>query len=221
MNKERLFRLLGEQDKETLLALLHRAYEFLDRDDCQSIFGEYFQQTPPTPVDGEKLLVDIEQFVAVSRDGYYYEPFMIDSKNFSEVPTETREWFGKMGELLQGCCQLTAQESYQHAVACFGMLYELIEEMEKGEEIVFGDEIGSWMIPGDEKQYLTAYITALAHAATTDAFVDIVIPLARRDSWNSLAGEVYATACRLADPAQREKLDEEIRRLNIRTERWW
>ena len=30
--------------------------------------------------------------------------------------------------------------------------------MERGEEIVFGDEIGSWMIPGDEKQYIAAYI---------------------------------------------------------------
>ena len=49
----------------------------------------------------------------------------------------------------------------------------------------------------------------------------VVIPLARRDSWNSLAGEVYATACRLANADQREKLDEEIRRLNIRSERWW
>lgn len=221
MNKERLFHLLGEQDKEALLELLQAAYEFLDDDDRQSIFGEFVQQTPPTPVDGERLLVDIEQFVTVSRDGYYYEPFRIDSRNFMEVPAETEEWFGKMGELLQDCCQLAAQGAYPHTVAGFGLLYELLEEMEKGEEIVFGDEIGSWMIPGDEKQYLTAYMTALAHIATTDAFVDVVIPLARRDSWNSLAGEVYATASRLANAAQREKLDEEIRRLNIRTERWW
>lgn len=221
MNQERLFRLLGEQDKETLLALLQQAYAFLDEDDRHSVFGEYGQQIPPTPVDGERLLVDIEQFVAVSRGGYYYEPFMIDSKNFMEVLAETEEWFEKMGELLRDSCQLTAQEMYQQAVACFGMLYEVLEEMENGEEIVFGDEIGSWMIPGDEKQYLTAYMTALAHIATTDAFVGVVIPLARRDSWNSLVGEVYTTACRLANTAQREKLDEEIRRLNIRTERWW
>lgn len=219
MNKERLFRLIRKQDRATILALLQTTYDFLDLDDRQSVFGEFVQRTPPVPVDGELLLVDIKHFVVVSRDGYYYEPFMINSKNFMEVPVETEEWFEKIGDLFQGSCQLTAQGAYQHAVACFGLLYELIEEMENGEEIVFGDEIGSWMIPGDEKQYLTAYITAVANTATADAFADVVIPLARRDSRHSFVGEVYATACRLASAAQREKLDEEINRFNIRTVR--
>lgn len=176
MNKERLFRLIRKQDRETILALLQSTYDFLDLDDRQSVFGEFVQRMPPVSVDGKLLLVDIKHFVVVSRDGYYHEPFMIDSRNFMEVPEQTEEWFEKMGDFLQDSCQLTAQEAYQHAVACFGLLYELIEDMENGEEIVFGDEIGSWMIPGDEKQYLTAYITAVAHIATIEAFADVVIP---------------------------------------------
>jgi hypothetical protein len=47
------------------------------------------------------------------------------------------------------------------------------------------------------------------------------VPLAQRDSYQSLTGEVYATACRLANAAQKEKLGAEIKRLNIRTERRW
>ena len=46
--------------------------------------------------------------------------------------------------------QLTAQDNHLHAVACFGTFYTLIAAMEDGEERVFGDEIGSWMMPGDE-----------------------------------------------------------------------
>lgn len=227
MNKERLFHWLREQERETLLGLLYTAYDFLDYDDRKAVFGvhdrpmAHDRQMPPAQVDGERLLADIRQFATRSREGHYYEPFMMDSNNFMDIPEETAAWFEKMGELLQDSCQLAAQQQYQHAVACFGLLYELIDEMERGDEIVFADEIGSWMIPGDEKQYLTAYMAALAQTATPDAFAEIVIPLARRDSRHSLAGAVYATACRLATAAQRAKLDAEIQRHNIRTERWW
>lgn len=220
MNKDRLFQTLSEQDKATLLALLDTAYDLLSYDNRDAVFGKYVREMPPAQIDGEILLADIEQFAALSRDGYYYEPFMIDSKNYRHVPGETEEWFEKMGGFLQDCCQLTAQGEYQQAVPCFRLLYELIEELEDGEEIVFGHEIGSWMIPGDEKQYLTAYITAVSQTTTPDIFADVVVPLARRDSQHSLAGQVYATACRLANSAQKEKLDAEIKRLNIRTERW-
>jgi len=81
--------------------------------------------------------------------------------------------------------------------------------------------MGSWMIPGDEKQYLRAYITAVAQTTNPDEFAAIVIPLARRDSYQSLTGEIYATACRLADVAQKEKLEAQVKRLNILTERRW
>jgi hypothetical protein len=45
--------------------------------------------------------------------------------------------------------------------------------------------------------------------------------LAERDSYQSLTGEVYVTACRLADVAQKEKLEAQVKRLNILTERRW
>ena len=82
------------------MVLLHTAYDFLDHDDRQSIFCKYVQQMQPIPVEGERLLADIEHFATMSRDGYYYEPFMINSKNFMEVPEETEEWFEKMGIFL-------------------------------------------------------------------------------------------------------------------------
>ena len=221
MNKDRLFQTLSEEDATALLELLRNAYNYLSHDDRNTLFGQYVEEMPPVQVDGEALLADIEHFAALSRDGFYYAPIMINSKNFMDLPEETEEWFKKLGDFLQDTCQLTAQEEYLAAVACFGLLFELINEMEAGEEIVFADEMGSWMIPGDEKQYLKAYITAVAQTTNPDEFAAIVIPLARRDSYHSLTGEVYATACRLADVAHKEKLEAEIKRLNILTERRW
>jgi hypothetical protein len=132
------------------------------------------------------------------------------------VPEETEEWFEKLGDYLQDSCQLTTQGDYQVAVTCFGLLNELINEMEDG-EIVFADELGDWMIPVDEKQHVTAYLTALAATATPETFAELVVPLAKRDSWHNCYGRVYETAVSLANDAQKTQLDVEIQRLNIRT----
>jgi hypothetical protein len=217
MNKDSLFQRLREKDAETLLRLLQSAYDFLSPGDREMIFDQYVQEAAPAPVNGELLLSAIEQFAVDSRRRLYYEPFPINSKNFMYVPKKTKAWFKKLGDLLQDSCQLTVQGEHLHAVTCFSLLYELIDKMESGEDIVFGDEIGSWMIPGDEGSFLTAYFTAAAQTATPDEFAAIVVPLARRDSYSSLVNHVYATASRLASAAQKEKLDAEINRLNIRT----
>lgn len=216
MNKERLFQFLGQQDSSALLELLSKAYDFLSHDDRNNLFGDYVKESPPSEVDGASLLDEIEQFARSSRDGYYYAPFDINSKNFSDVPEETEEWFEKLGDYLQDSCQLTAQGDYQSAVACFAPLYELQALLWDGEEIVFGDEIGNWMLPGDEKQYNAAYLTALAATAVPEAFAKVVGPLVQQDSWQSFYGKVYETAVRLANEGQKAQLDAEIQRLNIR-----
>ncbi|MCP5097979.1 MAG: hypothetical protein GY943_20720 [Chloroflexi bacterium] len=216
MNKDRLFQFLGKNDSSTLLKLLSEAYDFLSHDDRDELFGEYVQELPPSKVDGDSLLAEIEQFDKSSRAGHYYESFNIDSKNYMDVPEETEKWFEKIGDYFQDSCQLTAQGDYQNTVSCFGLLNELVDEMEDG-EIVFADELGSWMIPGDEKQHVTAYLTALVATTTPEVFADVVTPLVKRDSWQSFYGKVYETAVRLANDAQKAMLDAEIQRLNIRT----
>ena len=174
---------------------------------------------PPEPVDGEALLTEIEIFQERSLSGCYYEPFAINSKNWRHVPEETKEWFEELGDYLKPSRQLTAQGDHLHAVACFGILYELIDAMERGEEIVFADEIGSWMIPGDEKEYIAAYMTSLAATMGPEEFTAAAIPLIRRDSRQSLSAQAYKSAIRAADEEQREHLEAEVQRQGIRTER--
>jgi hypothetical protein len=218
MNKEQIFQYLSEQSSDVWFKLLEDAYDYLSYDDRSDLFGSYEKEAPPTEVEGDDLLLEIQQFDKRSRAGRYYAPFNINSKNYSHIPEETEEWFEELGNYLQDSCQLTAQGDYQEAVACFALLYELIELLREGEEIVFGDEIGTWMIPGDEKQYNTAYFTALAQTATPEAYATVIVPLAKTDSWQSFYGQVYETAVRVANKEQKEKLDAEIQRLHIRTE---
>jgi hypothetical protein len=75
------------------------------------------------------------------------------------------------------------------------------------------------MIRGDEKEYLAAYLTSLAAIATPAEFAAAAAPLIKRDSYNSFADQVYPTALRLANDAQKEQLEAELQRQKIRTSR--
>ena len=219
MDKTRLFEYLSIQDAPFLLGLLNDAYDQMDVDQRRWVFGRLVEELPPAQVDGEVLLNEVEDFKRESLAGMYYAPFNINSKNYMHIPEETEEWFERLGDLLKASSQLTAQGDHLHAATCFGILYELIDDMESGEEIVFADEIGAWMIPGDEKQYVAAYMTSLAAVAAPEEFSAAAIPLIRRDSWQSFSTQAYPAAIRAANEAQRAYLEAEIERHNVRTGR--
>ncbi|WP_088891254.1 hypothetical protein [Leptolyngbya ohadii] len=218
MDKEKLFQQLQKQKKAVLLGLLDDAYEVMTPSQRRQIFSHLLQQIPPTAIDGNHLLQQVQQFDAASRAGEYYAPFRVNSKNFMDIPEETSAWFDRLGDLLQDSSRLTVQGDHEQAVACFQILYRLIDVMESGEEIVFADELGSWMIPGDGKQYVDAYLTSLAAIATPEQFTEQALPLIQRDSYSSFMHQVYQTACKLATPAQKKQLQAEAKRQNIRTQ---
>jgi hypothetical protein len=217
MDETRIFQYLASQDAAVLLDRLRKAYAEMSYDQRQAVFGDIVLSLPPVYVDGEDLLDEIEEFRRESLAGVYYAPFRINSKNWMHVPEETKEWFEFLRDFLQASAQLTTQGEHHHAVACFGILYELIERMVNGEEIVFGDEIGTWMIPGDEKQAIAAYLTSLAAVASPEEFAAAALPLVKRDSWESFSNQVYATAMQVTDEAQRACLAAEIARMKVRT----
>lgn len=221
MNEEKLFRFLSTQEVSSLLELLRSAYEQMNTEQRRYVFGKTISVMPPESVNGKNLLDQIKVFSRQSYSGYYYEPFEINSKNFMDVPEETEEWFEKMGDFLKASMQLTSQGEHKDAVNCFRKLFVLIGKMEEGDEIVFGDEIGSWMIPGDEIAYHVAYFTSLAAISSPEEFTNTAVLLVRRDSWQSLSAQAYATAIRVATDEQRVLLESEVKRLKIRVKRNW
>jgi len=221
INQKALFQFLAGQPADVLLGMLKNAYEVMDDDQRAEVIGSLAQQIPPTmqtvEVDPDEVLEEIEDFRAASLAGNHYEPFAINSKNWRHIPDGTREWFDDLGDLLADCVQLTRQGQHGAAVECFAILWALILQMENGAKIVFGDEIGGWMIPGDKKQHLRAYLESLAATATPEAFTQAVTPLLVRDSHQSFSGQVYQSAADFAGPEQRAQMAAEIARLKIRT----
>jgi len=217
MKKTQLFEYLKKQKPSLLIELLQSAYEELDTDQREDVFGNIIDEIPLSPVKGDQLLQDIQAFRSETLSGHYYSPFNINSKNYMHIPEETRIWFSKLGDFLNDSTRLTEQGDLSTAVECFTILYDLVEKMEAGEDIVFADEIGSWMIPGDEKLYIHAYLSAAAATSTPEEYASIAMPLIRRDSYSSFVHKTYASAVNLASEEQKEHLTEEVKKHKIKT----
>lgn len=217
MDEERLFKFLKKQKKNDLLEFLQSSFNYMDTEQRRSVFGKFYNQIEPGRINGKKLLQKIQKFEQDSFAGEYYAPFEINSKNFSEIPQETEMWFEELNELLSSSTQLSKQGDHAVAIECFSILYDLIFDIDSGEEIVFADEYGSWMILGEEKEYIRAYITSLAKIKSPEDFSDLVIPLIRRDSYESFVNKVYNFAIKVATDEQKSYVNKAIKSKKIKT----
>ncbi len=217
MNKDQLFSYLKKQNKSDLLDLLSLSFDTLETNQRHDVFGKILKEVPPSPVDGKKLLSTIKAFYKTSMAGHYYAPFEMNSKNYSYVPEETDAWFDEIGDHLEDSSRLTDQNDHKIAVQCFKLLHELIDKMEESDAIVFAHEYGTWMITGDEKRFITSYLTSLSSISTPEGYAADAIPLIKRDSYESFHNKVYSTALKIAKDDQKTCLKQEVKKRNIRT----
>ena len=216
MNDKILFKFLKNQPKTVLLDLLESAFHEMKTNQKNAVFGYMMDQVEPSKIDGKQIIKDVKKFHKDSLNGAYYAPFDINSRNFSHIPEETQEWFEKLNDLLISSTQLSKQVDHLYAIDCFSILYDLIEKMENGDEIIFADEYGTWMIPGDEKVYIKAYIESLAATKEPDDYTKLTIPLLRKDSYESFSKRVYSIAFKAANKEQQKYLKAEIKKQNVR-----
>jgi hypothetical protein len=220
MDKEQFAGALKRMKKAELIGLLGSVFDQLGHDQREAMFGHLAPEPEPDEVDRDSLLVDIEAFRERSLKRAYYALFNMNSKNFRHVPRQTREWCDEMAGYLEDASRLTRRGDHEGAVACFDLLLDLLEQLDSGREIVFAEEMGSWMIPADEKVWIADYLTSLAETETPGGFAAKVAPLIKRDSRHSFAAGAYESAVRLASREQARQLDAELERLRIRTSRW-
>ena len=217
INKDQLFAILNRRKKTELLEILDRAFDEMPPKVQRTVFLELIQKSRPTKLDGRTLLEDVADFHAESLEGRYYKPFDINSKNFSHIPEETDEWCDRIAGLLKQTMQLTSQGDHDWAVKCFDVLFVLLGKMEEGEEIVFADEMGSWMIPIDDKEWILAYMKSLGATAEPADFAAKALPVIKRDSGQSFSGGAYTAGRKAADKEQLRALDAEILTRKVQT----
>ena len=206
-----LFTLLQKAEKKDLLELLKQAYCNMDSGQREIVFGKL----TVTALRETKLLTSktvlnkVKKFQERSLKRHYYAPFDINSKNYMHLPEETRAWCSEISILLEETCQLTHQGYHADAIICFQILFDLIDRI-GDDEIIFGDEVGSWLVSGDNKETVRCYISSLAKITTVEIFLEHVIPLLKRDSYESFSKEVYKTALKLVTKEQQIALQKEI-----------
>ena len=218
MDKNVLMRRLASQPASTWMALLGAAYDTMNQRQREAVFGTY--TTPARQAahpDARKLLLRIKRFHRESLAGKFYASFNVNSKNWMHIPKETEDWFGQLGQYLTESANLTKQGRHTEAEACFSLLYELIGAIEAGDEIVFADELGSWMIPVNEKKVIGAYLKSLAATASPERYTAVTLPLVKRDAQNSFSDKVWASALRAAKADQKALLLAEVERQHIET----
>jgi hypothetical protein len=219
MDQDQLSAFLAEFDSESLRKLMQAACDELDSRNSPAGPGEVFPRAEPAPADEGMLLKEVKQFQRDSLTGKFYAPFNMNSKNFTQVPGKTRIWFRRLGQLLTDAARLSEQGDHGYAVACFRMLYELLGAVLRGEEIVFAEECGSWLLPVEEKPLMAAYFASLAATTTPEDYATAVLPLLERDSLESFSKKAFSTALRAANPAQKARLKSEVKRQGVRTGR--
>jgi hypothetical protein len=220
MDKATLMQQLSKQPTSIRLQLLSAAYDAMNDRQRQAVFGAYIRPQPEAPkaIIGQDLLQEIEQLRQDSLNRKYYAPFNMNSRNYRQIPEKTSAWFSQLGQFLTSSIALTDQGDHASAAACFGLLFELILAMENGKEIVFAEEVGSWMIRVDEKKVMAAYLKSLAAVASPEQYAAMVVPLIKRDSRQGFSGKVYLVALRAASKAQKASLLDEIERQQIETD---
>ena len=92
-----------------------------------------------------------------------------------------------------------------------------LQKMEYGEETVFADKMGSWMIPIYKKNWILAYMTSLAATVEPGEFAAKAVPVVRHDSGHSFCGAAYTSARKAANKDRLAELDAEIRARKVRT----
>lgn len=218
IQKAILFQAIKKLKKEQVIQLLESSFINMERKEQRSVFGKLYNEITKKDRTPESLLKDIEDFYQKSMNGHYYSSFMMNSKNFSNVPEETEEWFDELSDKLDFTSKLVAEEQYVTALKCFKILYELIERMGNGENIVFADELGDWMIHA-KTDYVQNHIIALSHTLeTTEEYVEILIPMIKMDSYFSLYNKVYQKVKKHATKEQLSAINKEVKSLSIRIE---
>ena len=143
MDDQQVFAYLKKQKKDVLLDYLHAAFDIMNTKQRRAVFADAARPQVKKVVDGPQLREEIEQFRRDSLARKYYAPFNVNSKNFMDVPEETREWCDRFAGLVGEASRLTDSGEHAQAVGCFALLYELLEALESGEEIIFAEEAGS------------------------------------------------------------------------------
>lgn len=204
MEEKILIKALKKQTKEQLISLLLESYGELNKPRRKRIFGSVYDKVKTPKFNAQKIYEEIQEFYKESIAGKYYAPFAINSKNFSDIPEETELWCDLIAKHFTDTLELFNREEYKMATECFDKLYYLQDNM--CEEIVFADELGTWMIPIKQATYIPKYIESMAKTKTAEGFKRGIKMLMDFDDYDYKKTKVFNKAMRVGTQEQKNAI---------------
>jgi hypothetical protein len=133
---------IAEKPKQELIDIIMQMYRNMDANDTLKYFELLLLDYNGVNMSLDDLTNEIKLYDKESRKGKYYEDFDFGKKGVDYIPTKTREWFDRIGVLLDLLCHFAEKNKTHRVKALFDQLFDLISFMEESDEVVFAHEYG-------------------------------------------------------------------------------
>lgn len=200
---------IRQLDTEDLLNLLDRAIELLPQEELSEFIEGYFDLDVyiVDEAHDQSLLEAVQDFYNRSLAGYYYEDFMVNSKNYMDQSRGTMNFIAEFWRLTSRCIDECTESNPKETRQAFDLLFNLLEEIDECRDdiIFFADEGGSWQVGMDWNQVLPCYFKTLAAVTSTKEYVQSVVDILKTHI-DYKRDEYFGPALKAAKPSQKKAL---------------
>jgi hypothetical protein len=197
--------------KDYAYLMLEDAIDQLAQAALAQLFGPYIDvktlRADDRDAPAASLRASVEAFARASLAGEYFEPFDVDSRNFTQRSAGTLSWTAECRRLFERCARADSSAVPTEIRGAFDVLFGLLDRLDEGQGdvVFFADEGGSWQVGVDWEVVLPAWFAPLSATAQPEEFARLVVERVRRHC-SHRAAELLANAGRAATPAQRAAL---------------
>lgn len=206
MDEELLLEALKKQSKEKLIYLLLCSFDVLDDAKRLQVFNEIYYKEQTPVFNPQKIYNSVKTFYNDSKAKKYYDLLSSGSKSGSDVPEKTQIWFEMLADLFKKTIELNLHNEHALAVECFDMLYYLQENM--SEEIVFADELGSWMIPIKQSEAIPKYIESISKVCKPEEYKERIKLVMNIDAHDYQKSKIFNKALEVGNREQKKCIEE-------------
>jgi hypothetical protein len=196
---------------EYVFYMLDDAITLLPQTKLRKLIAPYLNPAELRPHGERKgnLLADVKAFQEASLTGKYYQPFSVNSKNYTEKSSGTLAWIADCSRLLERCVAHSKKEDPATVCQAFEIIFSLLSKIDEGTDdiLFFADEGGSWQVGVDWGSVLPAWFKVLSATAGPSEYAQGITRALKRHYKHGRI-KMFAVARKIATPAQRQALEE-------------
>jgi hypothetical protein len=133
---------ISQMSKDDLVDFIMAKYTHYDQSDTFYFFEDLILKYHQVDLNYETLRQEIIAFEKESKRGRYFEAFEFNKFGVGYIPPQTKEWFSRVGVLLDLLC-IYARDNQTLAVKeLFDILLDLIQYTMESGEVVFAHDYG-------------------------------------------------------------------------------